>query len=157
MNWKNTAVAAATAGTAFFAAVSSAVAADQSVNVVGGVASFVGTATLLDGGDDIISFLGLAPGPYFFDFSLSSRLANISSVTVNGQPVPQLAVGIFQFFGLSGVGNSGFSATIVGTASPGAAYSGEFQVTAVPEPASYAMMLAGLIGIVGFVRRRRAD
>ena len=31
-----------------------------------------------------------------------------------------------------------------------------YMTTAVPEPESLAMMLAGLVGIVGFVRRRRA-
>ena len=62
MHWKNTAAAAATAGAAFFASLAPAMAADQSVSLVAGNGSFIGSAPLLDGGDDIISFLGIAPG-----------------------------------------------------------------------------------------------
>ena len=150
MNWKNIAAVAA-----IVASTAPAMAADQSVALVGGNGSFVGTAPLLDGGDDIISFLGLAPGAYMFDFSLSSQYANISSVTVNGQSATQLALGVFQFFGLSSVNSSPFMATIVGSGGANAAYSGEMHATAVPAPESYAMMLAGLVGIAGFVHRRR--
>ena len=62
MNWKNIAAAAATAGAAFFGSIAPAMAADQSVTLVGGNGSFMGSAPLLDGGDDIISFLVIAPG-----------------------------------------------------------------------------------------------
>ena len=155
MHWKNIAAAAATAGAAFFASIAPAMAADQSVTLAGGNGSFVGTAPLLDGGDDIISFLGLAPGAYMFDFSLSSQSANISSVTVNGQSATQLGLGVFQFFGLSSVNSSPFMASIIGSGGANAAYSGEMHATAVPAPESYAMMLAGLVGIAGFVHRRR--
>ena len=155
MHWKNTAAAAATAGAAFFASLAPAMAADQSVSLVAGNGSFIGSAPLLDGGDDIISFLGIAPGTYMFDFSLSSQYANISSVMVNGQAATQLGLGVFQFFGLSSVNNSPFMATIIGSGGANAAYSGEMHATAVPAPESYAMMLAGLVGIAGFVHRRR--
>ena len=154
MSWKNIAVAAAAAA-AFAASIAPAMAADQALTLVGGNASFVGTAPLLDGGDDIISFLGLAPGAYMFDFSLSSQYANISSVTVNGQSATQVALGVFQFFGLSSVNSSPFMTIINGSGGANAAYSGEMHATAVPAPESYAMMLAGLVGIAGFVHRRR--
>ena len=155
MHWKNIAAAAATAGAAFFASIAPAMAADQSVTLAGGNGSFVGTAPLLDGGDDIISFLGLAPGAYLFDFSLSSQRANIASVTVNGQSATQVGLGVFQFFGLSGTSSDPFVATIIGSDGGNAAYSGQIHATAVPAPESYAMMLTGLVGIAGFVRRHR--
>ena len=152
MTWKNIAAAAA-----MVAAITPAMAADQSVTLVAGNGSFIGTAPLLLGGDDIISFLGLSPGSYQFDFSLSSQFANITSVMVNGQAATQVSLGVFQFFGLSSVDSSPFMATILGSGGANAAYSGEMHATAVPEPESYAMMLAGLVGIAGFVRRRRTS
>ena len=153
MTWKKIAAAAA-----MVASITPAMADDQTVTLVAGNGSFIGSAPLLLGGDDIISFLGLAPGLYQFDFSMSSQFANITSVMVNGQAAAQVSLGMFQFFGLSSVDSSPFMATILGSggANAGAGYSGQMHATAVPEPESYAMMLAGLVGIAGFVRRRRA-
>jgi hypothetical protein len=53
-SWKSVAFAT-------FLAVGSggAVAADQSVSLVSGDASFIGTGPLLDGGQDVITFTGL--------------------------------------------------------------------------------------------------
>ena len=50
-----------------------AYAADQSIDLSSGVASFTATAPILAGGDDLITFTGLAPGLYDFVFSLSSQ------------------------------------------------------------------------------------
>ena len=72
MKWKNIAAAAAMA-----ALIAPAMAADQSITLVGGNGSFIGTGPLLAGGDDIISFLGVAPGMYNIDFTMSSQFANI--------------------------------------------------------------------------------
>jgi hypothetical protein len=151
MNWKDIAAAAA-----MVASITPAMAGDQTVTLTGGGGSFIGTAPLLSGGDDVISFLGLAPGFYQFDFSLSSRNAGITSVMVNSQSSTQVTLGVFQFFGLSSFDNSPFTATILGSGGLNAAYSGEVQATSVPEPESYAMMLAGLVGIVSYARRRRS-
>ena len=151
MNWKNIAAASA-----MVASITPVMAADQNVILAGGSGSFIGTAPLLAGGDDIISFLGLAPGLYQFDFTMSSQFANISSVMVNGQAATQVALGAFQFFGLSSVDSSPFMATITGSAGANALYSGQIQATAVPEPESYVMLLAGLVSIVVLARRRRA-
>ena len=91
MTWKKIAAAAA-----MVSSITPALADDQTVTLVAGNGSFIGSAPLLLGGDDIISFLGLAPGLYQFDFSMSSQFANITSVMVNGQAAAQVSLGMFQ-------------------------------------------------------------
>ena len=132
----------------------SAQAADQVIDLSSGYGSFIGTKPLLQGGDDVISFVNLAAGTYNFDFTLSSQFTNITSVTVNGQAATMNSFGNFKFFGLSSTDTSPFTVHIVGTANRNSLYSGELQISAVPEPESYAMLLAGLAA-VGFVVRRR--
>lgn len=132
----------------------SAQAADQVIDLSSGYGSFIGTKPLLQGGDDVISFVNLAAGTYNFDFTLSSQYTNITSVTVNGQGATQISSGNFKFFGLTSTDSAPFTVHIVGTTSTRSLYSGELQVTAVPEPDTYAMLLAGL-AVVGFVARRR--
>lgn len=129
-------------------------AADQVVDLSSGYGSFIGTKPLLDGGDDVISFVNLAAGTYNFDFTLSSQYANISSVTVNGIGASQISFGNYRFFGVSSTADAPFTVSIVGSATGRSLYSGELQVTAVPEPGTFAMLLAGLAG-VGFIVRRR--
>ena len=51
-----------------------------------------------------------------------------------------------------------YTLTLSGTNSPaGASYGGNLAVSAVPEPETYAMLLAGLGGLGFVVRRRRLD
>lgn len=129
-------------------------AADQVVDLSSGYGSFIGSAPLLLGGDDVISFINLAAGTYNFDFTMSSQYAAITSVTVNGQAATAGGFGNFKFYGLSSTDSSPFTVHIVGTATGRSLYSGELQVSAVPEPQTYSMLLAGLAAI-GFVMRRR--
>ena len=128
-------------------------AANQTLDLSSGSASFIGTGPLLDGGDDIITFINLAPGTYNLDFSLSSQYSNISSVLVNSEAAIGTGFGSFQFFGLSSVNTSPFIVQIFGTATARSLYSGELQVTSVPEPPSYALLLTALVSL-GFAARR---
>ena len=133
-----------------------AFAADQIVDLSSGKASFIGSAPLLDGGDDVISFINLAAGTYSFLFSFSSQNVAGLSADVNGQAATITPVGaVFTFASLAGIGNSPFTLTLKGTANGDSLYSGELAVKAVPEPETYALLLAGL-GVLGFVARRRS-
>lgn len=132
-----------------------AMAADQVLDLSSGSASFIGTGPLLDGGDDVLSFVNLGAGTYDFLLSISSQNIFDLGATLNGQAADVLANGKFHFALLEGTDASPFLLSITGTANGKSLYSGELTVTAaVPEPQTYALMLAGL-GAVGFMARRR--
>ncbi len=141
------ALAAALAAPAAFAG-------DQSIDLSSGSGSFIGTPTLLDGGNDVITFTNLAAGTYNFLLSVSSQ--NITGLTaeLNGQWATITNLGKFSFANLDSTGNAPFVLTLSGIAGKKGLYSGELTVSAVPEPETYALMLAGL-GAVGFMARRR--
>lgn len=131
-----------------------AFAGDQNVDLSSGVGSFVGTAPLFDGGDDVISFTGLAAGSYSFVFSLSSQFVTGLTASVNGQAATITPMGPATFAFLTGNSTGPFSVTLMGTPGSQASYSGELSVQAVPEPETYALLIAGL-GVIGFVTGRR--
>ena len=131
-----------------------ALAADQTVDLSSGSASFIGTGPLLVGGDDVISFINLAAGTYDFSFTLSAQNVGGLGATVNSQPATVFTLGVLSFAGAQGTSASPFTVLISGVAGAKAAYSGELTVTAVPEPGAWALMLAGLASI-GLVARRR--
>lgn len=145
------------AAAALVASAGIACAADQSVAFVGDTAGFdSGTGSVLDGGDDVITFTGLAAGTYDFLLTMSSQYVDLTSITLNGVAGTIAPMGSkITFASVEGTGTAPFTLTLTG--SPTSAlgrYSGELSVAVVPEPETYALLLAGL-GVLGFVGRRR--
>lgn len=136
-------------------AASGAFADDQTVAFNGDNASFIGTTPLLDGGDDVISFSNLAAGQYDFLLTLSGQYISLTSLSINGVQGQVISSGTILFADVVGTGTTPFALTLNGSVlNSRANYSGEISVTAVPEPASAALLLAGL-GAVGLMARRR--
>ena len=137
-------------------ATSGAFAADQSVAFNGDTASFIGTSPLLQGGDDVVSFTNLASGQYDFLLTLSGQYINLSGLSVNGVAGTVVSNGTILFADVQGNGTTPFALTLNGVAlNSRANYSGEISATAVPEPATSALLLAGLAGMALVARRRR--
>ena len=134
---------------------SGAFAADQSVAFNGDLASFIATSPVLDGGNDVVSFTNLASGQYDFLLTLSGQYINLSSLSVNGVAGTVVSNGTILFADVQGTGTTPFALTLNGVAFKSTStYSGEMSATAVPEPATSALLLAGL-GAMGLIARRR--
>lgn len=103
-------------------------AADQAIDLSSGNASFIGTAPLLSGGNDVISFVNLAAGSYYVLFTLSAQQVGGLTATINGQPATILASTPVQFAVLAGTSTAPLQLTLAGTAFQRAAYSGELAV-----------------------------
>lgn len=131
-----------------------ALAADQSIDLSSGQASFASLSPILAGGDDVLTFTGLAPGVYNFVFSVSSQFVTGFGGTVNGTPFATATLGPITAGAAFGVDSAPFTVVLVGTPGRNAIYSGEITVSLVPEPGTYALLAAGL-GVVGLVARRR--
>lgn len=142
------------AAAALSACLAPAFAGNQSINLSSGGASFAQTSPVLQGGDDVISFTNLAQGSYQFILTLSGQNISNFAATFNGTSVPMTHVGKGWAGILDSTGTAPFALKLTGTPTATSRYSGELTVTAVPEPETYALMLAGL-GVLGFVARRR--
>ena len=110
----------------------------------------------LFGGLDQIVFDGLRFGTYEFSLDFSGQNLNLTSLTLNGQAATMTNSGRFTFGWLENTGATPFLLDIAGSVVTGrtGSYSGSLQVAPVPEPQTYALLLAGL-GAVGFVAARR--
>jgi hypothetical protein len=143
-------------GLALLAGLSPVLAADQTIDLSSGLASFGSTAPLLAGGDDVISFSNLAAGSYDYTVSITSQFISNMNATLNGAPLAISSFGVFRFAYLQSTGPAPLVLTVTGTTitSPLASYSVTMSATPVPEPTALGLMLAGL-GAVGFVASRR--
>jgi len=104
----------------------------------GATAAASATNIALFGGGGITSFAGVLAS-----IPLDLTIANSPPVVVS------------VLSGFAGMLNPGvYSLTISGNAGTGASYGGNVVLTPIPEPETYALMLAGL-GVVGFVAARR--
>ena len=113
---------------------------------------------------DTFSFVG-ASGPLLASASVitislgAGSNIDFASATLNGNAFTLSPTGIVEFGSLTSTALTGPLVLVVkGTTDAAngvfASYSGTVNVTTVPEPETYALMLAGLAGI-GFLARRR--
>lgn len=125
-----------------------------------GWATFFG-ATVTGEGDFSDTFTFTPPISGLSSSTIISNLLGtigitFTSVSINGNPfVLTNTAGVSS--GVSGLVNltAPLVLSVLGNSTgPLATYSGNFAIAAIPEPETYAMMLAGL-GLVGFMARRR--
>lgn len=108
---------------------------------------------------DVYNLKGLGAGTYDFSGTLSGSYVSFTSVTLNGQAWAVTPAGQFSFASIEYSGSGPFQLIVDGTklsSSKGfkSEYGGSILVSAVPEPETYAMLLAGL-GVMGAIARRR--
>lgn len=93
--------------------------------------------------------------------SIGNKDVNFATATLNGNPLTLSPNGKneYGFGSWAGLIGPSFQLIVTGTVAGvgmgnAASYSGTMNVTPVPEPGTYALMLAGL-GAVGFIAKRR--
>ena len=113
---------------------------------------------------DVFDFSWPAAGATSVTFStvgFGMTDVTFTSATLNGVDINLSPDGIFEFGSLIGqaTGAGPQQLVITGTSGGAGSYSGtlSFDVALVPEPASWAMMIAGFGGVGALLRRRRND
>ncbi|MDH4393448.1 MAG: FxDxF family PEP-CTERM protein [Aquabacterium sp.] len=155
MNMSRSLIAAA----ALLAAVSAAQ-ADNSALPVTSETTLFSDPTPLVGGIDILSFTGLAAGIYDYTVSFTGPKINVVFATFEGTPVPLATIGITTYGYLTGTVTTTGAPLLLAlagtTAGSGAGYAGFLNLSPIPEPETYAMLLAGL-GALGLMASRRRN
>jgi hypothetical protein len=148
------AVALAAASVSGFAAnYSAAFNTEGFASILANYAKLTGTSF-----NDTWTLSGVTAGTYAIDGSISGSGLSFNSVVMDGTPWTLVSNGTKTNFAelVSFTGSAPVTLSISGTKSGTAPsfYSGGISVTAVPEPETYAMLLAGL-GVMGAIARRR--
>lgn len=122
-------------------------AADQTIDLSSGYASFGSTTPLLAGCDDVVSFHNLASGTRDFTVSVNSHFTGNLGASLDGTPLAVQGLEVFRFAYLEGQGTTPPLLSIASTSitSPLASYAVTMSVTPVPDPDTYAPMLAGRV------------
>lgn len=148
----------ALAATAALLATGAARADNESIATTGATTLFADATPFAGSFIDIKAFTGLADGDYTFTFGFLGVNLNLLGATFDGVAIPTTTINNLVGGALTGTftvaGAPVLFALAGSTSGAGAAYNGVLNVSLVPEPETYALLLAGLAGI-GFMAGRR--
>jgi hypothetical protein len=102
---------------------------------------------------------GIVNGTISSSFTAANNNIDFTSVTLNGKAFDLVSFGKFEYRELADTLFAGGPQTLIvsGTAGTAATYSGTLSFTsAVPEPATWAMMIGGFAAVGVAIRRRRS-
>ena len=163
MNYKTFAIAAVTALTTL--ATSAQAATSDLAPVAGSFSSIsLGTITLLSAsnvvgglGSGLGTITGVVPGYPTFSLTLSPiSFTSFSLTNILPSSTPLIATASLPSFSFSNLAAGTYQMAVSGNVSGFGAAFAQYTVTAVPEPETFAMLLAGL-GLMGTIARRRKN